>query len=177
MRLIKPAIIGIIGLTVIVTLISLLLPSEAHGRRGIVANAARDKIMQQINDFANWRHWQPDFANNASKISFGKTSAGIDGTCDLTKPDGKTDHYKFSVYTDSSVTVLQQRPGENDIQHLFTLSNDAGTNGIYIDWKMITHLNWYPWEKFSGFFTESFAAPGMERALDSLKSYTEHRSF
>ena len=175
MRLIKPAIIGIIGLSIVVTLISLLLPSEAHGRRGIVANADLQKIFLQVKDFANWHNWQPDFANDSNKIEFGKTTVASDGTCDVKRLNGKTDHYKFSNLTDTSVTVIQQRSGENDIQNIFTLSKDAGSNGTYIDWKLITKLKWYPWEKFSGFFTESFAAPGMELGLENLKAYSERR--
>ncbi|MEP6674545.1 MAG: hypothetical protein ABJA78_05305 [Ferruginibacter sp.] len=175
MRLIKPLLIGIIGLSLVVTFISLLLPSEAHGRRGVVINAAKENVLVQINDFANWKHWHPDFAADSSKISYGKVTSGIDGSCDLKRANGRTDHYKFSSYNDTAVVVIQQRAGENDIKNIFTLVQDASSSGTYTDWKMITKLKWYPWEKFSGFFTESFAAPGMELALDNLKSYSERQ--
>jgi hypothetical protein len=173
MKLIKPALIGIIGLSLVVTFISFLLPSEAHGRRGIVIQADRNKILTELNDLYNWQHWHPDFNKDSSKLIFGKVTGVMDGRCDVTKKSGKMDIYTFRAFTDTSVTVIQKRKGENDVEHLFTLSTDATTGGTYVDWKLITKLKWYPWEKFSGFFTESFAAPGMELALDSLKAYTE----
>ena len=168
-RFIKPVFIGIIGLSVLVTLISLLLPSEVHGRRGIVINADKKMIMEQILDCSNWKHWQPNFMTDSLLVV---TDAYGDAVIDH---NGKKDFYKKKPgsVSDSSATFIQSREGENDVVHIFTLTKDAATNGTYADWKFITHLKWYPWEKFSGFFTESFTAPGMEQGLENLKKKAE----
>lgn len=172
MRLIKPAIIGIIGLSVLVTLISLLLPSEVHGRRGLVINAPADKIRLLINDFGNWPQWHPNFKPDSSKLTFGKTTTGTDGRCWLER-NGKTDEFVFTLSNDSIINAVQKRKGENDVELLFTLTKDQASTGTYVDWKFITHLKWYPWEKFSGFFTESFTAPGMEQGLENIRKIAE----
>jgi hypothetical protein len=172
-RFVKPVIIGVIGLSVVVTLISLLLPSEVHGRRGIVINAAKEKILPQINDFFNWKQWQPNFQADSAGIIYGKLSFGEDGRCEINRKNGKTDQYRFKLNNDSSIIAIQHRDGERDVENIFTLSKDQSSSGTYVDWKFITHLKWYPWEKFSGFFTESFTAPGMEQGLENLKKIAE----
>lgn len=168
MRFIKQAIIGIIGLSVVVTLFSLLLPSETHGRRGIVINAEPGMILTEINDFNNWKNWHPNFNSDSVPVKATITK----NSCDIER-SGKIDHYEIIASTDSSVIVLLQRKGENDIKHIFTLSKDAAGMGTYVDWKFISHLKWYPWEKFSGFFTESFTAPGMMLGLEKMKQHIE----
>ena len=175
-RFIKPVIIGIIGLSVVVIFISLLLPSEVHGRRGVVINASKDKILPSINDFANWKNWHPNFESDSSKIVYGTTTVGAAGSCEIRHANGKIDQYHYTANNDSSIIVIQHRDGENDVQNIFTLSKDQSSSGIYADWKFITHLKWYPWEKFSGFFTESFTAPGMETGLENLKKLAEGRN-
>ncbi len=172
MRLIKGALYGLAGLAMLVTLISFLMPSEVHGRRGIVIQASILKIVPQLNTFYYWKNWQPDFMRHADKIRYEK----------MDKPEGSAAsiviNNKVSTYTITSnnlqlITVLQKRPGQQDTENIFTLTNDTATGGTYVDWKFITKLKWYPWEKFAGIFMESMTAPAYEQALANLKQYTE----
>ncbi len=172
MKLIKAALFGITGLCILVTLISLLMPSEIHGRRGIVIKADSEKIRNQVALFFNWKNWQPEFKENADKIVYHNVSMGHRPNCDLTV-NGRTTNYSLVRNNAEFVTVIQKKKGQNDIENIFTFSKDSATGGTYVDWKFITNVKWYPWEKFAGMFTETMTAPLYEMALDSLKHYTE----
>jgi hypothetical protein len=172
MKLIKAGFIGLLGLGLLITLISFLLPAEIHGRRGIVIKADSEKIRNQIALFYNWKNWHPEFKENASKLTYSNVSLGVNPTCSLVV-NGRTTKYSITRNNAVFVTVIQQKKGQNDIENTFTFSKDSASGGTYVDWKFISALKWYPWEKFAGMFTETMTAPLYEMALDSLKKYTE----
>jgi hypothetical protein len=173
MRLIKAAVIGMIGLAVLVTLISFLIPSEVHGRRGVVINSSRQKVYEQVAVFYNWKNWHPEFKANPEAISYQNVGSGQNAKA-MVVVNGKTTTYLL-VHADSSlIKVIQKRPGENDVENLFALAPDSTTGGIYADWKFISRLKWYPWEKFAGMLTEKMTAPGYEAGLNSLKAWAEN---
>jgi hypothetical protein len=172
MKLIKAGLIGLLGLSVLVTLISFLIPSEVHGRRGIVIKADSEKIRNEVAVFYNWKNWHPEFKENADKLIYSNVSLGVNPACSLTV-NGRTTKYSIARNNAAFVTVIQQKKGQNDIENIFTFSKDSATGGTYVDWKFISTLKWYPWEKFAGMFTETMTAPLYEMALDSLKQYAE----
>ena len=57
MRVIKFALISVVVLFLLVTGISLFIPSHIRISRAINMKADRDDIMDQINDAANWKNW------------------------------------------------------------------------------------------------------------------------
>jgi hypothetical protein len=172
MKLIKAGLIGILGLSILVTLISFLIPSEVHGRRGVVVKADSEKIRNQVAVFFNWKNWYPEFKENADKLTYANVSTGQDPVCNLTVKGRSTD-YKMVKNNELLVTVIQQKKGQNDIENIFTFSKDSATGGTYVDWKFISTTKWYPWEKFAAMFTESMTAPVYELALENLKQYVE----
>jgi hypothetical protein len=172
MKLIKAGLIGLLGLSILITLISLLMPSEVHGRRGVVIKADSEKIRNQVAVFYNWKNWHPEFRENADKLVYHNVSTGQNANCDL-NVNGRTTNYSIARNNAEFITVIQKKKGQNDIENIFTFSKDSATGGTYVDWKFISTLKWYPWEKFAGMFTETMTAPLFEMALDSLKKYTE----
>jgi Polyketide cyclase / dehydrase and lipid transport len=172
MRLIKAGLIGLLGLGIVVTLISFLIPSEAHGRRGIVIKADSTAIRNQVALFYNWKNWHPEFKEHADKLTYSNVSTGQNPLCNLTV-NGRSTDYKIVQNNALFVRVIQQKKGQNDIENIFAFSKDSATGGTYVDWKFITRLKWYPWEKFAGMFTESMTAPVYELALQNLKQYVE----
>jgi Polyketide cyclase / dehydrase and lipid transport len=172
MKLIKAGLIGLLGLSILVTLISLLIPSEVHGRRGIVIKADSETIREQIAVFYNWKNWNPEFKANADKLTYKNVSLGQNPTCNLTV-NGRSTNYSITRNNAVFVRVIQQKKGQHDIENTFTFSKDSATGGTYVDWKFIGTLKWYPWEKFAGMFTESMTAPVYEMALENLKQYAE----
>jgi hypothetical protein len=172
MRLVKAAFIGIIGISVLITLISFLLPSEIHGRRGLAINSSRERLMAQLGSFDNWKNWHPEFKANPGSIRYRNVGTGQNATATV-EANGKTTTYLITYADSATVKVLQQRPGQNDIENTFTLAKDSTSGAIYADWKFISTLKWYPWEKFAGMLTESMTAPGYDAGLNNLKAITE----
>jgi hypothetical protein len=172
MRLIKAGLFGILGLCILVTLISFLIPSEVHGRRGIVIKADSAEVRNQIALFFNWKNWHPEFKAHADKITYSNVSTGQNPKCNLTV-NGRSTDYNIVENNSLFVRVIQQKKGQNDVENIFAFSKDSATGGTYLDWKFIGRLKWYPWEKFAGMFTESMTAPVYEQALENLKQYVE----
>jgi hypothetical protein len=172
MKFIKAGLIGLLGLSILITLISFLIPSEVHGRRGIVIKADSAKIRTQIALFYNWKNWHPEFKEYSDKLTYKNVSTGQNPVCNLTV-NGRSTDYRIVRNNELFVTVIQQKKGQNDIENTFTFSKDSATGGTYLDWKFISELKWYPWEKFAGMFTESMTAPVYELALENLKQYVE----
>src|SRR5260221_13231604 len=70
MRFIKAFIVGLVGLFIIITLLSLLLPSNVRVSRAVVMNSTTGKVYTQIADLKNWKNWQPLFASDSAIIVF-----------------------------------------------------------------------------------------------------------
>ena len=74
MRYIKMFLVGLIGLFIVITLLSLLLPSEVKVSRAVVINTTTGKVYTQIADFRNWKNWQPLFASDSAVIAFSNST-------------------------------------------------------------------------------------------------------
>jgi hypothetical protein len=42
-----------------------------------------------------------------------------------------------------------------------------------VEWRSLTRLHWYPWEKFYAIFMDKITGPGYEAALNGLKEIVE----
>ncbi len=173
-RLLKAGLLGLTGLMVLVTLISFLLPSEVHGRRGIVIQSGSEPIRAQLTGFYNWKNWHPQCIAHTDSIRFfnaGFATAG--STCRINLPGNKPVVYKM-VKDDSLFVIFTEKMGNQpEVEHTITFAVDSATHGTYVDWKFIAPVKWYPWEKFAGIFTETITAPGYEAALANLKKFVE----
>ena len=59
MRLLKLAIISFIVFFLLITAISLFIPAHVRISKATDINAAKDSVMQQVNNAANWKNWYP----------------------------------------------------------------------------------------------------------------------
>jgi len=172
MRLIKVFLTGLIGLFIIITLLSLLLPSEIKVSRAVVINASHDKIVSQLNDLKNWKNWEPMFASDSVAIHFSEPSNVINSVADITYKE-KQAHVTINSMDSSSVKFLLQAKGENDIANEISVTTLDNNKGQLVEWKALTKLHWYPWDKLYGIFIDRLTGPGYEDALDHLKSFVE----
>ncbi|TMI89684.1 MAG: hypothetical protein E6H06_17930, partial [Bacteroidetes bacterium] len=65
MRFLKLVIISIIFFLLLVTIISLFIPSHVRISRAVQINTSQQSVMRQISDPVNWKNWYPsaDSAN------------------------------------------------------------------------------------------------------------------
>lgn len=173
MRAIKPLIVGIIGLVLVITFISLFIPSAVNTVQAESITASRDSIMKQLTDLHNWKNWQPVFKTLGDSIHI---NTGADSLQQATWMQNNRE------------TILQvKETGADFIRFTLTSGNDLpGDHTILIQptevaatsqvqWQAVTHLRWYPWEKFSGIFIEKVSGPGYAEALKSLKEFLENQ--
>lgn len=171
MKFIKAFLVGATGLFIFITILSLLIPAHPKVSRTVVINSpAKEKIMAQVTELANWKNWHPFFSSDAVKVSFGKVSLGEDARCDMLY-NSKTTHLAITRVDSNVVSFDIKQEGENDITNqIFVTPMQQQTR---VDWVATTHLHWYPWEKFYAIFIDKLTGPGYEAALNGLKQYTE----
>jgi hypothetical protein len=169
MRLLKGFIIALFGLAIMITLLSLLIPSRVMVTRAVVMNAPADKVMAQIKNLGNWKNWQPVFKTDSVQLAY-----NADSTTCRWETNGKTNQFVIDSVTQNAVYLSQQRKGEADVKNILVVLPLTDQIGVQVEWRTITHLKWYPWEKFYGIFIDKLAGPGYEDALKSLKEFVEN---
>ncbi len=173
MRLIKAFLIGATGLFIFITLLSLLIPANPRvSRTVIISSSAKEKVMEQVSNFENWKNWQPLFSSDSAKVLFGKIAEGEDAICSI-EYHGKVTNLKIMKTDSASVTFSLKADGENDITNQIILSSLHPLQQTRVDWIATTQLRWYPWEKFYAIFIDKLTGPGYEASLNGLKQFVE----
>lgn len=173
MRLIKGFIVAMAGLFIMITLVSLLIPSKVMVSRGVVVNAPAAKVFAAIGNLHQWKKWQPVFKSDSSGVQFGNDSTVVGSYCEWVTA-GKKNKFVFTAKAEMQLTAALQREGENDVMNMISVLPLADSNKVQVEWKALTKLKWYPWEKFYGIFIEKMTGPGYDDALNSLKAYIEN---
>ena len=172
MRLIKGFVLALLGLFIMITLLSLLIPSKVVVSRGVVVNAAAKKIFTEISNLRNWRHWQPVLKNDSVNINFSADSVGVNSFCEW-ESRGKKNKLIITGQAENQVVISLQREGENEVNITINILPLTDSSGMQVEWNALTRLKWYPWEKFYGIFIEKSSGQGYEDALNSFKIYVE----
>ena len=165
MRFIKLGLISIVFLFLVVTAISLLLPSTINISKAIDINASLDSVYSNVNDVTKWRSW---FANyDSSYIIFTKRSTGKGASIIMNK---------------TTITITESSPdkirtlwlsGSKSLYGEFNFFKRNTSSQITVQWHFIQHVKWYPWEKFASIVSDKMVGPVMERSLDNLKKLAE----
>jgi hypothetical protein len=172
MRLIKLVFVGAACLFIVITLISLLLPSEVKVSRAVVISAPQDKIYDDIADLRNWKNWHPSFQTDSILIDYSTPSFGKGAYCNILYHSQQT-HLQITDADSSSIKFLTQLNGTNDIDNEIRIIPVRAFNSYQVEWRATTQLHWYPWDKFYGIFIDKLTAQGYQNALDDLKDSLE----
>ena len=174
MRLIKAIFVGAISLFIIVTLFSLLIPARVMvSRATVINNVNAADVYRQLAILENWKNWHPIFTIGAAKLN---RQPSTDDTQDSVWHiiHGQQDILlNLQSHDSTSVKFLLQVAGENDIQNDIVITPLQGQSNVQVEWRAITRLHWYPWEKFYGIFIDQLSGPGYEASLKSLKTFLE----
>ena len=173
LRLLKAFLFGFTGLFIMITLISLLITANVRVSRAVaIANTSNNKINEQIANLKNWKNWHPIFKAGIAEISYGDSISGKNKNCTI-RYNNKVTHLKIIAEDTTSVRFLLQSDGENDSENEISFNNLTSASEITVEYRALTHLNWYPWEKFYAIFIDKITGPGYEAALNGLKEYLE----
>jgi len=169
MRIIKGILVVIISLFSVITLFSLLIPSSVRISRAVVINNTNaTAIFHQLLPFENWKNWHPIFTSDSASFnrdakdgSFHIIHRQQDIVLDLKNSDSSSIHFLLKV------------KGENDVQNEIVIHSLPAQEAVQVEWRTITYLKWYPWEKFYGIFLDQLTGASYEEALNGLKIFVE----
>ncbi|HEV8508466.1 MAG TPA: SRPBCC family protein [Chitinophagaceae bacterium] len=165
MRIFRFIVISVVVLFIIITIISLFIPSHVRISRGIQINSSKDSVMKQVGDVSNWKNWYP----GADSLKLYYEDNVIKGLIldeqrkrYLVLRDKKNDEVK------AEYLLLNKK-----IPTGWLVATNDESNSVTIQWYMDFYLHWYPWEKFSSFMFERIYHPQLQQGLDNLKRLLE----
>ncbi|MEP7258501.1 MAG: hypothetical protein ABI687_08935 [Flavitalea sp.] len=145
MRIIKLGALSLFFLSLVVFLISLMIPSQVRISRAINVMASKESVRVRLVNLGQWKQWN-ELISDRTTITMLHTSA--DTVITSWKGRGRPVSSSFAMEESGGTTVLQW----------------------YFDFK----LKWYPWEKFGSIiFDKQFGIP-MEQSLNNLKNQLEN---
>ena len=165
MRIARFIIISVVVLFIIITIISLLIPSNVRISRGIQISSSKDSVMSQISEVANWKNWYP----GADTLQFYYQNNTIKG---LVLDEQKMRYLVMRAKKSDEIKAEYVLPNKKIPTGWLIVAN-AESNSVTIQWYMNFHLHWYPWEKFSSFMFEKVYHPQLQQGLDNLKRFLE----
>lgn len=175
MKLAKGFFLAIIGLFIVITLFSLLIPSSVMTVRTTDIYAEKENVFAEIDDLQKWKRWHPVFMLDSSAIHFSTPSSGLNAYAEW-KSHEKNNKLLINDVQPGRLHATLIRDGENNIENII-LVTALKDNNIQVEWRVLTKLKWYPWEKFSGIFIDKMTGPGYEFALNNLKNLLEKNNY
>ncbi|HEV8285800.1 MAG TPA: SRPBCC family protein [Chitinophagaceae bacterium] len=158
-------ILSIIFFLVIVSIISLFIPSHVRISRVVQINHSKEMVMSRINDPVEWKNWYPG-ADSAKLFYENGIAKGI------ILNERKHQNLIITSKKDHEVMAIYTMPNRK-VSTGWQIAPAIGSNSVTVQWYMDFHLHWYPWEKFSSFMFEKVYGPQMEAGLKNLKAELE----
>lgn len=155
MRLIKLALISFVIFFILLTLISLLFPSQVRISKAINIGAEKGSISTLIKDTTKWKDWHPGFKNNEQQ------------------PHPVSIIITPIEQNDSVIIMNLNSANRKTLIYGWQLYNYASTDSITLQWYMDFHLSWYPWQKFGSLFYEATYGAMMQQGLINIKTLAE----
>ncbi|MFN2458367.1 MAG: SRPBCC family protein [Chitinophagaceae bacterium] len=156
MRFIKLFLLSIMVFFIILTCISLLIPSHIRIAKATDINASADKVFSFIKDTTKWSIWHPTYgpANSSASLS------------------NRTTQLKIIKNTDSTF-ILNFEAGKRTVANSWQVYQFPQNRSLTLQWYMDFKLRWYPWEKFSSLLFKKTYGAMMEQGLENIKKVSE----
>jgi len=158
MRIIKLAIISFIFLFLLITIISLFIPSHVRISKAININAEKDSLFALIADTGNWYRWHPAYRQTSTNSGQNKI---------IISP---------RLSNDSLISMQLSLPEKNSIVSSWQVYQNSSSDSLTLQWYLDFNLKWYPWEKFGSLLYEEKYGTMMQTGLSNLKEITERPS-
>ncbi len=157
MRIIKLAVISFVFLFLLITIISLFIPSHIRISKAINIKAEKDSLFALIADTGKWHLWHPAYQRTIINT--------VENKIKITP----------LIDSDSLIAMQLNLPEKKSFKsswQVYQLQDDSLT----LRWFMDFNLNWYPWHKFSSLLYEDKYGTMMQNGLSNLKEITERPS-
>lgn len=153
MRLIKLGLLSFVFLFLVVTAISLLIPSHIRISKAVNIAPPKASVLTFIRDENSWSQWYPAFMADSSR---------------------KTPHIKITPVSasDSELVYQLQQGNKRPVINGWKIYEHGPADSLTLQWYMDFNLKWYPWQKFGSLLYESTYGAMMEQGLANLKKRT-----
>ena len=162
-RIVKLVLISAVILFLLITALSLLLPSHVRISRALDIPTPKEKILPLLSDLKQWHKWNRFVIMGDSMLASSNTSS------DTTLSAGQVFIHLRRIDGDTVVTTWSQNNIEST-SHIVCL---AGQGYTTVQWYFDFHLKWYPWEKFQSIIYDKQLGPEMETSLENLRRISE----
>lgn len=162
MRIIKLALLSFFFLFVLVTLISLFIPSSVRISRAINVYSDPGQVLVPVRNINKWPEWYPGLKTIPTEdIQFSQSGA---------KPVMTIPGSTVIINSANDQQVLAELVGEKGkrIMNGFNAITHNQSDSVTLQWYMDFKLSWYPWEKFGSMLFEKMYGSTMEQGLENL---------
>lgn len=165
MRIIKLAFISLIFFVVVITILSLFIPSHIRISRNVRIDNSKEIVMPLLNDPVKWRTWYPGAATD----SFVYANDKIIG---IILNETKKQYLTIKEIKEDQVETIY---GDHNppITSVWRIIPERDSGKVTVQWYMDFKLHWYPWEKFSSLLYDKSYGTQMEIGLSGLKKLAE----
>jgi len=152
-------------LFLLVTGISLFIPSHIRISKAINMAATADTVLRQISEPNNWKNWFPGLDSSTLFYETGVVKGVM--------INDSSRQYVRIVQRKKDEVITELRAGSKKIVSGWKIITYDRSDSATLQWYMDFNLRWYPWEKFSSFFFEKSYGLKMEQGLINLKKLVE----
>ena len=169
MKIFRLLFFSFLVLFLLITGISLFIPSHIRISKAIDIAATADTVRSQIDQPGKWKNWFPGL--ESSKLFY---ESGIAKGVIIS--DSSRQYIKI-IETKKDEIITELRSGSKKIVSGWKIIGNDRSDTTILQWYMDFQLRWYPWEKFSSLLFEKSYGPKMEQGLNNIKKIAEaHRT-
>ena len=160
---------SLVILFLLVTAISLFIPSRVRISKAIDIAAACPEVWQPIEDMRRWAEWNPFLSQDSQgDVRYSGNPGDIPSAMDL---NGTSIRWKENA-ADNRTAVMQKGQGRS-IGTGWQCISQSADGPVTLQWYMDFELRWYPWEKFASILFEKSYGLRMDAGLRNLKKLVE----
>lgn len=174
MKFLRVAMIAVVGLTILLLIVSAMLPADYRFARTIEINRPVGDVYPLVVNLPNWPQWDPFTESDPDAES---TFTGKPGAV------GSTWSWEGELIGQGRLTLQEFVPNESIRSELAFISPQAMVgadiwefvetpSGVQVSWISEGNLD-YPFGRFAGIFMDSILGPSIETGLDNLKRVSE----
>lgn len=169
MRYIRLLILSFIVLFVVVTIMSLFIPSRVRISKAINIQTTTAGTDSLIGDMGQWKKWNP-FFSELGENTINHSTPGQEGT-EMMEVNGTM--VKWLQRSETEYVAEMSRGKREPVHNGWSIITYNSPDSLTVQWYMDFHLNWYPWEKFGSLLFEKSYSGKMEQGLTTLKQLLE----
>jgi hypothetical protein len=170
LRILKLALISFIILFLVITGISLFIPSHIRISKAINVKAEKDSVMIQIRNAANWKNWYPGLDSTKPLYINGV----MKGVIFYERDSQNRVYIIIDKENKNEITVQYVNKKRRPVINGWKIISYPAADSLTVQWYMDFHLPWYPWEKFRSLLFEKLYGSRMEQGLTNLKALVEN---